>query len=183
MKFDTSKIENFDTLSAEDKLKAILEFEMDDDSKLKDALNKASSEAANYKKQLREKQSEAERLEAERKEADLQKDELLKSLMREKTVSEHKANFLSVGYDNELASKSAEALADGNFAEIFNGFKSFVENRDKSIRAELLKSTPSPVGGSTDKGTISKEQFAKMNYSERAKFYAENPELYKEYTK
>lgn len=183
MKIDTSKIENFDTLSAEEKLNALLNFELEDDSKLKDALNKASSEAANYKKQLREKQSESERLEAERKEADLKKDELLKTLMRDKTVSEHKASFLSVGYDNELASKSAEALADGNFAEIFNGFKSFVESRDKSIRAELLKSTPSPVGGSDGKGVISKEQFAKMNYSERAKFYADYPDLYKEYTK
>lgn len=148
MKLDTSKIENFDSLSVEEKLNALLSMDIEDDSvKLKNALNKASSEAAEYKKALREKQSEAERIEAERKEADAKKDEELNALRRDKTILDHKARFLSVGYDKELAEKSATALADGNFAEIFDGFKSFIEGRDKEVAQKLLKSTPAPVGG------------------------------------
>lgn len=179
MRIDVTKIENFDNLSAEEKLNAILNYdiEVEDTTKLKNALNKASSEAAEYKKALREKQTEQERIEAERQQKEAEREELLKSLMREKTIADNKAQFLSVGYDGELAQKSAEAMADGNMAEIFSGFKAFVENRDKQIRAELLKGTPAPKGGNTET-TITKEQFAKMGYQERAKLYEDNPELY-----
>ena len=181
MKIDTTKIENFENLSAEEKLNAILNFdiEVEDTSKLKNALNKATSEAAEYKKALREKQTEQERLEAERKAAENEREELLKNLMREKTIADNKAQFLAVGYGEELANKSAEAMADGNFTEIFSGFKTFVESRDKQIRAELIKGTPAPTGGNTDV-TITKEQFRKMSFTERNNLYNENPELYKQ---
>ena len=181
MKIDTTKITGFDTLSAEEKLNALLDYEFDveDTAKLKDALNKASSQAADYKRQLKEKMSEQERIEADRQAKEAEREELLKNLMREKTIADNRAQFLAVGYGEELANKSAEAMADGNMAEIFNGFKTFVETRDKAIRAELIKGTPAPKGGNTDT-TITKEQFRAMSYSERNKLYTENPELYKQ---
>lgn len=180
MRIDTAKIEGFESLSAEEKLNALLnlDIEVEDNTKLKNALNKATSEAADYKRQLKEKMTEQERAEADRKAKEAEKDELLKNLMREKTIADNKAQFLSVGYDGELAQKSAEAMADGNMAEIFSGFKAFVENRDKQIRAELIKGTPAPKGGATE-NSITKEQFNNMGYQERAKLYQDNPELYR----
>ena len=67
-KIDVSRIENFDTMSTEDKLTALLNYEYEapkaDESaelaRVKNALNKASSDCAEYKRALREKQSEAE---------------------------------------------------------------------------------------------------------------------------
>ena len=137
MKIDVSKIENFDNLTAEEKVNALMAYDVEDD-KLKNALNKATAEAAEMKRALRERQTEAEKAEAERKEKEKEKDELLKSLMREKTILDNKSQFLSVGYDADLAQKSAEAMADGNMADIFNGFKTFMENRERQIKAELL---------------------------------------------
>lgn len=189
MKIDTSSIPDFETMSAEDKVKALMEFEIEDKEngendaeyqKMKNLLNKANSQASEYKKMLREKQTEAEREAQERAEKDAEKDALLKSLMREKEVSGHTAEFLAIGFDTDLAKKSAEALADGDSKSIFANLKSFIENHDKGIKAEVLKQTPSPVPGSADKGAVTKEQFDKMGYTELVKFKTENPELYQE---
>ena len=77
MKIDTATIEGFEEMSVEDKLKALINYEMEvpapkdnaeEVNKLKTALSKANSDAAEWKRQFREKQTEAERAEAERKE-------------------------------------------------------------------------------------------------------------------
>lgn len=189
MKIDTSNIENFDSMSAEEKLEAIMNYEFEDSkddseevAKLKNALNKASSETASFKKQLREKQSEAERIEAERKEREEEREALLKSLIREKDVANFQAKFLENGYDSDLAKSSAEAMADNDFDTLFANQKVFNEQKEKSIRADVLKGTPKPKGGNTE-ATVTKEQFEAMGYTERAKLYDENPEMYQELNK
>ena len=77
MKINVNAIEGFDAMSDEEKVKALLGFEIeapapkdnnDEVTKLKTALSKANSEAADWKRQLREKQTEQERAEAERAE-------------------------------------------------------------------------------------------------------------------
>ena len=62
MKIDTTKITGYAEMSAEEKLKALEEFEIvipkpdtDEADKLKAALSKANSEAAEWKRQFREK--------------------------------------------------------------------------------------------------------------------------------
>ena len=188
-KIDVTKIEGFEQMSAEEKIKALLDAEVDtpktenndEVARLKDALNKASSDTANYKKLLREKQTEQEKAEAERAEKEAEKDALLKSLMREKEVSTNTAEFLSIGFDTDLAKKTAEAFADGDKTTVFANIKSFIENHDKGLKADILKQTPKPVSGGADKGTT-KEQFDKMSYSEMVAFKKENPEAFKQFT-
>ena len=71
-KIDTTMIEGYETMSAEDKLKALEEYEFetpapkenDEVTNLKAALSRANSERAEWKRQFREKQTEAERAEA-----------------------------------------------------------------------------------------------------------------------
>ena len=179
MKIDVTKIEGYNEMTPEDKVKALeaLELEETNDSKLKEALNKASAEASKYKKELRDKQSEAERLEAERKEADERKDAELAELKREKAIAEHKANFLKVGYSDELATESANAIADGDYSKIFTNLGVFLSEKEKTIKEDLLKSTPKPAGGDSNQN-VTKEQFNSMSYSDRAKLYETNKELY-----
>lgn len=180
MKIDTTQIENYDTMSAEEKLAALEGYEFEEptqDNKWKEAVNKATAEAAKYKKELREKQSEAERLEAERKEEAEKKDAMLKELLREKTLAEHKANFLKEGYGEELANQSATALADGDFKTLFSNLNTFLVEREKTIKEDLMKKTPTPKSGNETKD-ITKEQFNKMSFTERNKLYMENQELY-----
>ena len=147
--------------------------------RLKAALSKSNSEAADYKKQLREKMS-AEELKAKE---DAEKwDELIKerdALLREKTVAGHKANYLALGYDEKLATETAEAMANGEIEKVFANQKKHLEAVEKKIRADVLKDTPKPEGGKGS-GTITKEIFSKMSIAEQYKFSTEHPEEYKQ---
>ena len=115
MRIDTARIENYETMSAEDKLKALEEYEFetpapkenDEVTKLKAALSKANSDAAEWKRQFREKQTEAERAEAERKEREAAVEDELRTLRRDKSVSGYVAQYLALGYTQELALKAA----------------------------------------------------------------------------
>ena len=60
--------------------------------------------------------------------------------------------------------------------------KTFNEAREKALKAELLKSTPTPPAGGSGNG-MKKEDFLKMSLAEKQKFAAENPEAYANFYK
>ena len=148
---------------------------------LKNALSKSNSEAADFKKQLREKMS-ADELKAKE---DAEKQEKLQNdydaLVKKVTISENKAKLLALGYEDKLATETAEAMANGELDKVFANQKKHLEAVDKKIRQDILKDTPKPDGGNSG-ATITKEQFDAMGYTERLKVFNENPEIYKEYT-
>ena len=149
--------------------------------KLKNALSKSNSEAADYKRQLKEKMTADEikaKEDAERQEK-LQKD--YDELVKKVAISDNKAKLLGLGYDDALAKETAEAMANGELDKVFANQKKHLEAMEKKVRSEILKDTPKPNGGNGNT-TITKEDFAKMTYSERAKVYAENPDVYNELT-
>ena len=155
MKIDTTKIENYAEMTAEEKLAALEAFEFDapeqkesdEVTKLKAALSRANSDAAEWKRQFREKQSESERAEAERAERDAAREEELKTLRREKSVSGYLANYLALGYEKTLAQRAAEATADGNAAEIMNCQQEFLEAKKKELEAAALNKQPGLSAG------------------------------------
>ena len=154
-KIDTAKIENYAEMSAEEKLKALEEYEFetpapkenDEVTKLKAALSKANSDAAEWKRQFREKQTEQERAEAERKEREAAVEEELRSLRRDKTVSGYLAQYLALGYGKELALKAAEATADNDAAEIMSCQQEFLEVKTKELEAAALNKQPTLTKG------------------------------------
>ena len=155
MKIDTSKITGYAEMSAEEKLKALEEFEFetpkpatDEAEKLKAALSKANSEAAEWKRQFREKQTEAERAEAERTEREKAVEEELRGLRRDKTVSGFVAQCLALGYDKDLALRAAEAMADNDAATIFACQQDFLESKKKELEAAALNKQPTITAGS-----------------------------------
>lgn len=147
--------------------------------RLKTALSNSNSEAANLKKQLREKMSaeevkakeDAEKLEEIVKERD--------ALLREKTVLGHKTKFLSLGYDESLANETAEAMVNGDTNKVFANHQKHLDTFEKKIRAEVLKDTPTPEGGKGSE-TMTKEKFRKMSTAEQYKYSVEHPEEYKQ---
>ena len=154
MKIDTSKIEGYAEMSAEDKLKALEGYEIevpkggnDETDKLKAALSKANSEAAEWKRQFREKQTEQERAEAERAEREKAVEEELRGLRRDKTVSNYVAQCLALGYDKELAIRAAEAMADNNAAEIMACQQEFLDTKKKELEANALNRQPTLTSG------------------------------------
>lgn len=141
-KIDTTKIENYANMTTEEKLAALEAFEYEADNpdveRLKAAVSKANSEAAELKRQLKARMTEDEQKEAERAAKEAEKDALLESLKKDKAVSESKAKFLGLGYDEKLAAETAEALADGDMEKVFANQKLFVENLKKAERAAAL---------------------------------------------
>ncbi|MCM1235150.1 MAG: hypothetical protein NC489_34050 [Ruminococcus flavefaciens] len=149
--------------------------------KLKAAVSKANAEAAKLKRELQARMSEEERREAERKAKEDEVNEKLAELQRAKIVSDTKAQYLALGYEASLADRAAEAAADNDHGTLFLVQKQHQDALVKKIRAEILKSTPKPSGGTQAvPKDLTKEQFANLSYMERLNLFNENPDLYKE---
>ena len=179
-KIDTSKIEGYDTMTAEEKLAALEALELPDVDKMKSALDKATSEAAGFKKQLRERMTEDEAAKAKAAEDMASIMAELDRYRAKDAINEYTVQFLGLGYDEKLAKSTAEALHKGDMSVMFKNHALFVAEREKSMKAELLKNTPTPPAGEGDKG-LTKEEFSKMSLADKTKFANENPEQYKNF--
>ena len=178
-KIDISKIEGYETMTVEEKLAALEALDLPDVDKIKSALDKATSEAAGYKKQLRDRMSEDEAAKAKAAEDMASVMAELETYRTEKAVSEYTVQFMGIGYDEALAKSTAQAIQKGDMAAMFKNHAKFVVEREKALKAELLKDTPTPPAGDGTKG-VNKEAFSKMTLLEKQKFAKENPEQYKE---
>jgi hypothetical protein len=121
-------------------------------TRLKTALSKANSEAADYKKQLRSKQSDDEAAAATQKE---EHDKLLKEnedLKRSMALSERKGKLLAIGYDEALATETATAMVDGDMDKVLANQGKYLEVQKKNILADQMKKTPRPAAGSESTG-------------------------------
>lgn len=183
-KIDTSKISGYEAMTAEEKLAALeaLELETPDYSGWvkKDVFDKTSSELAGFKKQLRDRMTEEEAAKAKAAEDMATIMAELETLKAEKAVSEYTAQFMGIGYDEALAKSTATALQTGDLTTMFKNHSKFVLDREKALKAEMLKGTPTPPGGDGTK-VMTKEEFSKLDLDAKAKFAAENPEKYKEF--
>ncbi len=183
MKIDTNLIPNFDALPEEAKA-AILGMEFADAPDMsqfvaKSTFDKKASEAAELSKQLKSRMTQDEQAAAQQAETMAALQAELESLRADKAISEYTAQFLAIGYEEKLAKNTAAALHEGDMAAMFKNHALFVAEREKTMKAELLKSTPTPPAGDGDKGA-SKEDLKKMNLAEITKFARENPERYTE---
>jgi hypothetical protein len=148
--------------------------------KLKNALSKSNSEAADYKRQLKEKMTADEikaKEEAEERERILRENEEFKKQI---AVSNNKAKLLALGYEDALATETAEAMANGELDKVFANQKKHLDAMEKKVRSEILKNTPKPDGGSSDDDTMTKEKLRGMSTQERYKYSIEHPDEYKE---
>ena len=145
-------IENYENMTVEEKLAALEAYEPDMSGFVTKAqLDKVASEAASYKKQLREKMSAEEEKAAREAEERTALQARVEELERERTISNYTNSFLSIGYDEALAKETAEALVSGDMDTVFANQRTNVLNREKALRAEILKSTPRPASGNEPK--------------------------------
>lgn len=190
---DTSKIDGYENMTAEEKVIALESLEMpkvDDDEvvKLRNALNKASSETAEWKRQYKQKLTDEERRQAEEQEKEVARlenenamKERIAQLESEKAISKNKAEFLALGYDDELATASAEAMVKGDTQTLFANQKVFNDRLEAQHKASLLENQPSLTNGNspTAKTITRAEIMAIKSASERQKLIAENIELFR----
>ena len=181
-KIDTSKIEGYDSMSAEDKLKALEEYEYEDNAdeleKQKNLLSKANGEAAEWKKKFNalSKDGDKEKKTLEEKYNELSTE--VETLKKEKKQSEYVAALVSQGFSEDNAKDAAAALIEGDMAKYFECSKKHNEGLEKNIEARLLKNTQRPPAGDADKG-MTLEKLRKLSPDERLKYSEEHPEEYK----
>lgn len=162
---------------------ASAELPADEESKkeierLTTALSKSNTEAADYKRKLREKQTEEEKQKEEQAQQLAAMQTELETLRKEKTLAANKGQLIALGYDEALATETAQAMVDGDTAKLFANQKKFIEAQRSNIKAELMKATPNPPpGDGTD--TITKEAYRAMPLDQKQKLATENPTLYK----
>lgn len=155
-KIDTSLIEGYADMTPEQKLAALEAFEYENNAaeleKQKNALSKANSEAAEWKRKHNALLSEEEKKKQEDADKLAQMEQELADLRKGKTISEYKAKFVAQGYDETLAEETAQALADGDSAKVFANQSKFLEEYAKKVKADALKKTPKPTPGAGSGG-------------------------------
>lgn len=157
----------------------ILEDNSAEIERLKNALSKSNSEAAGYKKQLREKMSEDEQKKQKEQEEREELQNKYDKLLRESVISKNKAKLIALGYEEALANETAEAMVDGDSEKVFANQQKHLAAFEKKVRADALKKTPKPTPDGDSK-TMTLEKFRKLDPMARHKFSQEHPEEYKE---
>lgn len=189
-KIDTSAIEGYSDMTADEKLAALEAFEYNDGSdelsRYKSATTKANSEAAEYKRQLKEAQAKLAEADskategqtaAERQLAEMRAQ--LESMQRDKTVADYTARLVSSGYVADLAAESAAALADGDAETFFKGLSSFIESHDKALTAQLAQRSITPdKGNKPEQSGMTMQKLRSMSPAQRAAFAASHPDEY-----
>lgn len=186
-KIDTSKIEGYAEMTAEQKVEALEKYTIADPDYSgyvkKSQYDQTASELSQVKKDLQARMTEEEKKKAEA-EAELKKyKEQAETLQKEKNIAENKAKFISLGYEDALAQETAEALEKGDLATVIKNQQTVIENVKKIAKGEANASVTTPAGKANEGNkTISKEQFDKMSVAEMTELYQTNPELYKQLT-
>lgn len=160
-KIDTTKIEGYESMTAEQKIAALTVYELEEPQggdaeveRLRNSLSKANKDAAEYKRQLRAKQTEDEARQAEEDEtrqAMQQKiDEMEQALgdfKAREAISNYEKALLGMGYTAEDALASATALQKGDFAAFFAQQSKFTEAQRNAAAEKVLGEQPSLSSG------------------------------------
>lgn len=183
MKLDLTKIEGYDKMTPEEKLKALEQYDVPDPDYTgyvkKDMYDKTASELAEKKKQLQAKLTEDEAAKQKEQEERAELQSKYEKLLHESEVTKFKANLLGMGYDEKLASETAEAMANGETDKVFANQKKHLEAVEKKVRAEALKDTPKPTGDGDPK-TMTLEKLRGLSPADRLAFAEKNPAEYKQ---
>lgn len=160
-------------LSTEDQLQKL----MVENAKMKRAMERANSEAADYKKKYNATLSEQERASQEKAEEQARRDERLAELEREVSVHKFTEQFLDLGYDKESAIAAATAQVDNDVDTLFALQKKIIDAKVLAKEQELYRDIPRAKTGVY--ASMTKEQIMAIpDREERRKAMAENWELF-----
>jgi hypothetical protein len=184
-KIDTSRIEGYAGMSAEDKLKALeaYEVEVPEDKteemrKLKDSFDRVSSELAKKNKEERDKLSEDEKAKAELNELIEKLQKRNDELEKESKMSKYVARYIGLGYSEDLAKSTAEAHIKGDMDTVFKNAEAHNKALEAKFKKELLAGTGKPDDKGAPQGAVTKETLSKMSQKERFEYSKSHPEDY-----
>jgi hypothetical protein len=150
-------------------------------ARLKAALDKATKEAAEQKRKIRSLQSAEDARAEEEKERQEAIENELKELRKKAAVGEKAKRIIAFTGDETVSTAIAEALYGAEDADaVIDELSKAWTAKEKKLRMEYGK-IPAP-GAGDDAPTITKEQLAEMNYTERVAFATKYPDTYKKLT-
>lgn len=135
---------------------ALADRELMDKSEMKEYVpkalfDKASSDAADYKKKWRGALSAAEQKEQDEKDRQVAMENELNQLRRESAISGYEKNYISLGYDEKSAKEVAEAMYDGDMETVFRIQKKQQDDFAKATESRLMKNmSNAPSGNQVD---------------------------------
>lgn len=134
---DWSTIEGFnEEMTAEERLQLFINSPAQEDPELVTARSRIAELQADIAKRMTDDERKAA--------AQAEIMEELKTLRRKDAISGHKMSFMAQGYGEELATKAATAMHDGNHAELFKIMQKFQEDTVKQAKEQALAGTPRP---------------------------------------
>ena len=149
-------------------------------AKQKAAIDKLTKEAAETKRQLREKMTEQEQAAAIKEEEEAARLEYVKDLEDYKRRNEAKERYILQGMDAELAKQAADAEITGDMDALADIQKQHTDNLLRAKEAEWKKSRPRVnVGDGRYSNMTAEEIMAIPDRIERRQAIAENQELFK----
>lgn len=191
---NTESINGFDSMTAEEKVSALLAFQYDDGAdkikaaeesaaKMKAAFDKASSEAAGYKKQLNASKSEEELKRQESEETLKAMQEKLAEYEQREKISTAKAAFLGGGFDETTAADAANAFITGDIEKMSAAVKKFRESIEVSTKSKLMGSNPKPESGAKTDDDGKDDSIAAQLGKERAERAKKAQSILDQYTR
>ena len=153
---DTSTIEGFDAMSAEDQVKALLGLDIPEKVDLsgyvkKELLDKTSSELAAAKRSLKEKMTTEEAAKAQSDEAMKELQGKYNELLKKTSIAENTAKYLEVGYSPELAKSTAEAIFNGDMDAVLENQKKYNAECEKRFKENVERGLHPNGGSGTEK--------------------------------
>lgn len=161
------------TASAEEQIQKL----MVENAKLKRAMDKASSEAADFKKKYNATLSEQEKASLEKAEEQARRDERLAELERENSIHRFTESYLDLGYDKESAIAAATAQVDNDVDTLFKLQKKILDEKILAKEQELIKDIPRATTGVYSSMTADQIMEIK-DREERLKAISENMHLF-----
>ena len=155
-KIDTTKIEGYENMSAEEKLAALMEYEIDTSGMVSKAtLDKATADAAEWKRKYNSTLSEAEQARIAAEEAQKATNDRLAELERKDKISTTKDKYVAAGFSVELAQATAEAFVDGNMDAVLANLTKHATDVANAAKDKDLHGTPAPpASGNSNPGDI-----------------------------
>lgn len=174
-KIDTSKIAGYESMSAEEKLAALEGYEFSD-VVAKSVLDKATADAAEWKRKYHSTFSEAEQARIAAEEAAKATNDRLAELERKDKISTAKDRFIASGFTPDLALATATAFVDGDMDTVLENTNKNAIAVATAAKDKALKETPPPpASGNSDPGNIdyrakSEEAAARGDFAEAAHY-------------
>ena len=147
---DTAANEQDDNKPTIEQLMAELSRERAEKAKLKNSLNDATSDAAKFKRQLREKMTAEEQIAEEKKKEAEEHEKYVKELELFKRTTEAKDRYTVQGLPIDLATKAAQAEVNGDFDTLSQIQSKFAQSKIEAAKSEWIRTRPDMNVGNAD---------------------------------